>query len=198
MLEKAISGRKVKSGGKCRAVKTKIQLQLEIVDEVEKLLNYLICNTHTDTHTPWKRKQKGSKAHTQTKVQAAVVKICTKQINLHNTETFTNTNTQRETEREGQRQHTCLVGRNKAVPKIVSRCAMTERKPQIVFYIFDTILIFLNIFSHFIFCLHKYFPSRGNSVNRKQKETPPNFTHLFFEGFSLLQVENFLFLENLT
>lgn len=68
MLEKAISGRKVKSGGKCRAAKTKIQLQLEIADEVEKLLNYLICNTHTDTfthtHTPWKRKQKGSKAHT--------------------------------------------------------------------------------------------------------------------------------------
>lgn len=70
MLEKAISGRKVKSGGKCRAAKTKIQLQLEIADEVEKLLNYLICNTHTHTdtfthtHTPWKRKQKGSKAHT--------------------------------------------------------------------------------------------------------------------------------------
>lgn len=51
MLEKAISGRKVKSGGKCRAAKTKIQLQLEIVDEVEKLLNCLICNTHTQTHT---------------------------------------------------------------------------------------------------------------------------------------------------
>lgn len=55
MLEKAISGRKVKSGGKCRAAKTKIQLQLEIADEVEKLLNYLICNTHTHryihTHT---------------------------------------------------------------------------------------------------------------------------------------------------
>lgn len=70
MLEKAISGRKVKSGGKCRAAETKIQLQLEIADEVEKLLNYLICNTHTHryihthTYTPRKRKQKGSKAHT--------------------------------------------------------------------------------------------------------------------------------------
>lgn len=160
MLEKAISGRKVKSGGKCRAAKTKIQLQLEIADEVEKLLNYLICNTHTDTfthkHTHLGKENKKAAKRTQTKVQAAVVKICTKQINLHNTETFTNTNTQREGDRARQRQHTCLVGRNKAVPKIVSRCAMTERKPQIVFYIFDTILIFFEYFLTLFLPAHKF------------------------------------------
>lgn len=161
MLEKAISGRKVKSGGKCRAAKTKIQLQLEIADEVEKLLNYLICNTHTHRyihthiHTHLGKENKKAAKRTQTKVQAAVVKICTKQINLHNTETFTNTYTQREGDRVRQRQHTCLVGRNKAVPKIVLRCAMTERKPQIVFYIFDTILIFFEYFLTLFFACTK-------------------------------------------
>lgn len=71
MLEKAISGRKVKSGGKCRAAKTKIQLQLEIADEVEKLLNYLICNTHTHryihthTHTLEKKTKRQQSAHKQ-------------------------------------------------------------------------------------------------------------------------------------
>lgn len=115
-------------------------------------------HTHTQihSHTHLGKENKKAAKRTQTKVQAAVVKICTKQINLHNTETFTNTYTQREGDRARQRQHTCLVGRNKAVPKIVSRCAMTERKPQIVFYIFDTILIFLNIFSHFFLPAQKF------------------------------------------
>lgn len=152
-------------------------------------------DTFTLTHTHLGKENKKAAKRTQTKVQAAVVKICTKQINLHNTETFTNTYTQREGDRARQRQHTCLVGRNKAVPKIVSRCAMTERKPQIVFYIFDTILIFLNIFSHFFACTKI---SQAEEILWIEKKTPPNFTHLFFGGFSLLQVENFPLLENLT
>lgn len=81
MLEKAISGRKVRK----RQVQGIWKKQAEL-----EMANYLICNKQTHTHTI-KQKQKKRKKR-QTKVQA-VVKICTKQINLHNTETSTHTHT---------------------------------------------------------------------------------------------------------